>query len=310
MKILLTGGTGFIGSHVLIKLIELGHSVTVLARNIEKVPAIHTLPNTTVIQAQITDFETISSVVKGHDVCVHVALNYNDTSAYHMLMSDTAPSIFLANECAKAGVSHFIYTSSTATNDSIYASANPPILNNTNAHVLTSSQHAPHTYYGATKAATENFLLSITSTTGMRVSIIRPGYTFGNPAFEGAYTQPDQRFHTIVEAAKLNKDIEIIKNDGTQFIWAPDLASIYTAVLQSNYNKKIYFGLSQNFTSWEYIALQAIHICNSTSKLIIKDLGWSNNPIMFDVSDIQRDFHLQFNALPHISTHLEYLFNR
>ena len=32
MKILLTGGTGFIGSHVLMQLLQDGHEVTVLAR--------------------------------------------------------------------------------------------------------------------------------------------------------------------------------------------------------------------------------------------------------------------------------------
>lgn len=307
MNVLLTGGTGFIGSHVLMKLLEAGHSVTVMARNTQKVPAIHSLKNTKIIEAPITDFDAIPAIVKGHDACIHVALNYNDTSAYDMLMSDTAPSIFLANECAKAGLSHFMYTSSTAANDSVYANPNPQIIENTNAHVTTASKHDPHTYYGATKAATENFLFGITGITGMNITIIRPGYTFGNPALEGGYTQPDRRFHAIALAAKQNKDIEIVKNDGTQFIWAPDLASIYTAALTSKRNKQTYFGLSDRFTSWEYVALEAIRLCNSTSKIRIQDLGWSNTPIMFDVSDIERDFGYKFSPYPHITSHISYL---
>lgn len=309
MKILLTGGTGFIGSHVLMQLLHDGHSVTVLARNAHKVPALHTLPHVQVLEIGMTDFDKIKEVIPGHDACVHIALNYNDTSAYDMLINDTAPSIYLASECAKAGVSHFIYTSSTAANDSVYGASELPTIGTTNCHVTTQCKHAPHSYYGATKAATENFLFGIAGSTKMRVTIIRPGYTFGNPALEGGYTQPDRRFHTIAEAAKTGKDIELITNDGTQFIWAGDLAKIYSAVLQSNYNLHTYFGLSNCFTSWESIAIEAIKICNSQSKIILTNLGWSDKPIMFDVSDIERDFGYSFSPYPHINHHLEYLTN-
>lgn len=307
MKVILTGGTGFIGSHVLMQLLREGHEVTVFARNTHKVPALHTTKGVSVLEIGMTDFDKIPAAIQGHDACVHVALNYNDTSAYHMLIHDTAPSIFLASECAKAGIKHFIYTSSTAANDSVYGASNLSTIGDTNCHVTTNCKHAPHSYYGATKAATENFLFGIEGSTGMRVNIVRPGYTFGNPALIGGYTQPDQRFHQIVEAAVKGLDIELIKNDGTQFIWAEDLAKIYTAILDSNLNKQTYFGLSNSFTSWQEIAEQAIKLCDSKSTIILKDLGWSNKPIMFDVSDIKRDFGYSFAPYPHIINHLEYL---
>lgn len=307
MKVILTGGTGFIGSHILMQLVNAGHSVTVFARNANKVPAIQKLPQVQVLEISMTDFDKIPEAVKGHDACIHVALNYNDTSAYEMLMSDTAASIFLASECAKAGVSHFIYTSSTAANDSVYGASNLPTIGDTNCHVTTGCKHAPHSYYGATKAATENFLFGIAGQTNMRINIIRPGYTFGNPAIEGGDTQPDRRFHSIAEAAAKEQNITLTKNDGTQFIWAGDLAKIYTAVLHSNVNKHTYFGLSNAFTSWEAVAKEAITISNSKSKIILNDLGWSDKPIMFDVSDIKKEFGYDFSPYPHINDHVKYL---
>lgn len=307
MKILVTGASGFIGSHVLMSLLDEGHEITALVRSKSKVPALESTPRVQVIEAEITDYETIAKIIPTHDACVHVALNYNDSSAYQMLMHDSAPSVFLASECAKAGVRHFIYTSSTAALDSLYEGPLPEPISPSGAHATTNTKQCPHTYYGATKAATENFLMAIAGSTNMKVAIIRPGYTFGNPALEGGYSQPDQRFHSIIKAIKHNKDVELTLYDGTQFIWAPHLASIYTAALRKGINKQVYFGLSQNFTSWETIALEAKKITGSSSNIITKDLGWNPTPLLFDVSDIQRDFNFKFNSQKYITKHIEHL---
>lgn len=302
MNILLTGGTGFIGSYVLMALVQEGHSVTVLARNKQKVPALLSTKNIDVLEIPMTDYAGMAEAVQGKDCCIHVALNYNDASAYDMLQHDTAPSVFLASEAAKAGVSHFIYTSSTAALDNIYSKPNIPT-----ERILITEKQDPQSYYGATKAATENFIMAIGSQTAMKVSIIRPGYTFGNPVIPGAFSQPDSRFRSIVQAAVRGQDIEIIKHDGTQFLWAGDLAQIYIAALHSNQHKKTYFGLSNEFTSWEYIARQAVKIAKSHSKIVLIDKNWSSRPLLFDVSDCKHDFGLEFSPEPHLTNHIEYL---
>jgi UDP-glucose 4-epimerase len=307
MKIILTGGTGFIGSYILNQLLSDGHDVTVLARNANKIQGLHTMKNVRVLEISMTDFDKIPKALIGHDACIHVALNYNAESAFTMLMSDTAPSIFLATEAAKAGIKQFIYTSSIAAHDNIYSISNPPIIAETNSHVIATSKLDPHSYYGATKAATEDFLLGIAGETSMRVTFIKPGYTFGNPVFDGACTQPDRRFHSIVESALKNDDIELTKNDGTHFIWAGDLAKIYSSVLKSDNNRRSYFGLSSEFTSWLQIAEEAKQLCGSSSKIIVNDLGWGDKPIVFDVSDYKKDFGYTFLPYPHITEHLKYL---
>ena len=307
MKIILTGGTGFIGSYILHQLLSEGHEVTVFARNANKIPQLHAMKNVRVLEIGMTDFEKIPPALQGHDACIHVALNYNADSAYAMLMSDTAPSIYLATEAAKSGIKHFIYTSSIAAHDNIYSMSNPPIIGDSGSNVIATSKLDPHSYYGATKAATEDFLLGIAGETSMRVNIIKPGYTFGNPVFEGACTQPDRRFHSIVQAALKNETIELTKNDGTHFIWAGDLAKIYTSVLKSDYNRRSYFGVSTEFTSWVHIAEEAKRLCGSTSTIIVKDLGWGDTPIIFDVSDSKNDFGYSFLPFPYITEHLKYL---
>ena len=56
--------------------------------------------------------------------------------------------------------------------------------------------------YGATKRATEAYLMAATHRTAMRGNIVRPGYTFGNPVVPGATMQSDTRFKDIVANAK------------------------------------------------------------------------------------------------------------
>lgn len=307
MNVLLTGGTGFIGSHVLVELLKQGHEVTILARNANKVPFLKTMPHVTVLNVSMNDYEKISEVVKGKDAVVHIALNMTGATAYDVLISDTASTVFLATEAAKAGVKKFVYTSSTALVDSVYASPNPICIKPGEKLVTIDCRHDPCSYYGATKAASEDFLFAIEGQTGMKVNIIRPGYTFGNPAVPGGYIQPDQRFTNIVKSALQGEPIHLIKNDGTQSIWADDISEVYANVLQSDFSKKTYFALSKEFVTWEQIARDAVKLCNSSSKIEIEDLGWSNTPTIFDVSNIMQDFNLVFYAYPHIISHLTWL---
>jgi UDP-glucose 4-epimerase len=183
-------------------------------------------------------------LVDGQDACILVALNYTKQTGWEVLLDDTLPTVFLSDVAAKAKVQHFIYTSSTAANDSLYMAAESERDTTIKCVTVLTKQH-PATFYGATKAASENYLMAQSYRSPLRVNIIRPGYTFGNPVVEGASTQSDPRFHNIVKDAVHNRPISVIKNDGSQFIWAGDLARLYLKVLHSDVNRKTYFGLSK-----------------------------------------------------------------
>lgn len=67
MQIALIGATGFVGSPVLVELLNRGHQVTVLARNPAKVSA---QPNLTVVAADALDAAQVAQAVAGHDAVV------------------------------------------------------------------------------------------------------------------------------------------------------------------------------------------------------------------------------------------------
>ena len=266
MNILLTGGTGFIGSYVAMELIKYGHTLTLLARNQNKVPALKKIDGIEIVEGDITNLKLLEKLISGKDAVILVALNYTKQTGWEVLKDDTMPTVFISDMAAKSNVKHFIYTSSTAVNDNVYMVEQNKIDGSIKCVYSNTKQH-PATFYGATKAASENFLLAQSYNSPMRINFVRPGYTFGNPVIEGGSTQGDTRFHQIVKDAVNNRPIHVVKNDGTQFIWAGDLAKLYVKILHSEVNRKTYFGLSSNFISWDAVAQETIRRCGSTVRL-------------------------------------------
>jgi UDP-glucose 4-epimerase len=293
MKIFLTGGSGFIGHWVVKELLTQGHQLRLLIRNTSKIPSLKTTPGIEILEGTLYDQPVIEKALKGCDACVHIALGWGETPTT-MLQKDTAVTAFLMEKSEEAGVKQFLYTSSTAA------------VGEFRPHMTESIDPRPVDLYGATKASSEAYLLGFAAKAKMRCNIIRPGYTFGNPAYPDGVTQPDKRFKEIVAAAKKHESIRVTRYDGTQFIWAGDLAKLYGAALKSNLNRRIFFGLSSEFVTWEAIALKAIEITDSNSELEVVDKGWDPTPMLFDMGLIKKEFGLEFVASPEIAKHLGY----
>ncbi|HEX3046271.1 MAG TPA: NAD(P)-dependent oxidoreductase [Bacillota bacterium] len=293
MKVFVTGGTGFIGSYVVVELLKRGHQVTALARNPKKVSGFAGMKGLEIIDGTLYDHEVIGRGLTGKDACIHIALGWGDT-AVEMLEADTKPSVFIFETAAKLGVKHLIYTSSTAA------------IGEFRSLMKENLDLRPNNFYGATKAATEAYLLAIANVYQIRGNIIRPGYTFGNPVVDGAFMYSDSRFRDIVRKAKGNEPIELVCGDGTQFIWAGDLAKLYVALLESTHNLSIFYGLSTEFVTWESIARYAIEYLGSKSTIMLEKNPHDSKSV-FDLSAIETEFGLKFTAMERIKEHVAYL---
>jgi UDP-glucose 4-epimerase len=292
MRIFITGATGFIGSHVAYRLLEAGHELVAIARNADKTPSLSNHPRVRRVPASLYDFAAIREALAGCDACVHVALGWGDTPV-SMLETDTRATVFLLQACVEQGVKHFIYTSSTAALGGFWSrmSETDPVR--------------PSDYYGATKAASEAYVMAVGARSSLRCNVIRPGYTFGNPVVPGAPMQPDKRFANIVKSALAGEDIRVKKGDGTQFVWAGDLARLYQAVLDSDRSREVYFGLAKPFITWQAVAEEAVRLTGSRSKVVAE--GEPGPPCLFDLAKIREHFGLEFGSAEHITRHLQHL---
>jgi len=292
MKVFITGGTGFIGSHVAMRLHSEGHEIFILARNVNKVPAFQTMERMTLIEGDCRDKETIEKCVAGMDAVIHFALCY-EHGAVAMLLNDTLQSVQLFEAAANAGVKHFIYTSSTAG----FGDFKP---------IMTEDMLSDSTdYYCATKASSERFLLATSYVTSMRCNIIRPGLTFGTSTVEGGPVKP-WVVEDIVKKAKLGEDITMMRNEGTQATAASDIACTYSAVLNSDVNRQIYFAVSKNFVRIEDVAEKVIAKLGSKSKIVLTENIYGEKPRFLVPYKMERDFGLVFDGWNEVDRVIDY----
>ena len=79
MEILITGGSGFLGTHLVQYWTNSGHKVSVLntksKRSSEFVHSFH--PDVEIIWGNVEDYETVKRSVRGKDLVVHLAAKVN-----------------------------------------------------------------------------------------------------------------------------------------------------------------------------------------------------------------------------------------
>jgi UDP-glucose 4-epimerase len=296
MKVLVTGATGFIGSHVAACLAKAGHQVLATGRDPQKVPALGQVPGITLERLELGQRAGWEAQLKGCDALVHVALGWGDDGPA-MLANDTAASVALFEAALKAGVGQVITTSSTAANGEMTA--------------LNSEDRAPRPIdlYGATKAATEMYARAY-ARKGLRMRVIRPGYIFGEPAVPGARSQPDQRFAQLCKAVKRGQAVRLVKHDGTQFLHAADIAQVYLAALSHPGPFSIHYALSREWRSWEEVARLAMAEAGRQAPIELEDRGYGAEPYLFDVEAIRRDFGLSFGNLERLKGHVRWELSR
>ncbi|GAA1644579.1 NAD-dependent epimerase/dehydratase family protein [Kribbella alba] len=116
MKILLTGGAGFIGRHVHTQLVAEGHEVTVLD-SLRRDVHTHRPPQTeNLLVADIRDAEAVGKALTGVDTVVHLAAkvglgdDLDDMDDY--VSTNSLGTAVLLREMGRRNVRHLVYASS------------------------------------------------------------------------------------------------------------------------------------------------------------------------------------------------------
>ncbi len=132
VKALVTGGTGFVGSHVVRCLLEHGHDVRVLHRQTSRLDALAGLTFESVI-GDVTDLEALRRASEGVDWVFHVAAvaDYWRADRERMFHVNVEGTRYVLQAAREAGVRRVVFTSSAATigprDDGLPADENEPL---------------------------------------------------------------------------------------------------------------------------------------------------------------------------------------
>ena len=118
MKVLVTGGTGFVGSHAVEALVHAGHEVRLLARSPEKVDrvmATRRIEGLDVVLGDMTDAARVRAALTGCDAVLHAAAEVEIGRAKDVFESNVAGSHNVLGTAVELGLDPVLVISSIAT---------------------------------------------------------------------------------------------------------------------------------------------------------------------------------------------------
>ena len=198
-KVLILGGTGFVGSHVCQKLALLPLRITLPTRRPENAKQLQSLPTVDVLQADVHDEAALARLLAGHDAVVNlVAILHGTEAAFNRVHVELPQK--LARACQTAGVRRVVHVSA-----------------------LGAALDAP-SMYQRSKARGEQVLNASMQAGALDLTLLRPSVIFG----------AEDKFLNVF--AKLQQIFPIIPLAGadTRFqpVWVDDVAQAIVQCLQ------------------------------------------------------------------------------
>ena len=176
MKALVTGATGYIGSHIVERLLEQGHEVRALARKTSDLSHLKTT-GAEIVFGDIEDYDGLVSAVDGIDVVFHAAARVMPGwGKWEDFERETVKGTEnMLEASAEAGISRFVYiSSSTVLGEASYGETPADEFA---APELTTFKY--DTFYDHAKLQGEKLSLDYHKQGKLPVTIVRPSMVYG-----------------------------------------------------------------------------------------------------------------------------------
>jgi len=176
LKFLVTGGAGFIGRHLVAKLLHDEHNITIFDNfsSSSKNDISHLLENgVSLVTGDILDYDLLLKSMANHDFVIHLAAQTSvsqsiaDPKTTIDIIVDGTVNIL--KSCVKTNVKNLIFSSSGA----VYG-------NSLDAIISENSQLSPLSSYGASKLVAEYNLQTFSKLFGLNCISLRLFNVYGN----------------------------------------------------------------------------------------------------------------------------------
>jgi nucleoside-diphosphate-sugar epimerase len=209
MKALVTGATGFVGGHLMDRLLERGDDVTALVRSPTRA-ADAANRGARLIRGDLSDLAALSEAVAGQDVIYHVAALTGAVDEAEFMMANRDGTANLARAVVAAGgTSRFVHVSSMA--------AGGPARRGIPKRA--SDANLPVTMYGRSKLAAEQVLQD----EPLPWTILRPPTVYG--------PRDRDNLLTVFKAARLG--VTPVFGDGSMELSVIHVADLVDAIVRA-----------------------------------------------------------------------------
>lgn len=283
MRILVTGGSGFIGSHLVDKLVDKGHKVTVFDR---QVPC---RKDVSWVDGDLKWIGDCENAMNDIDLVYHLAARFNAIGSNdfipHYFQDNLLNTINMLHLSVLHKVKRFLFLSTCG----IYGEI--PSGKATEEYPCN-----PVSLYASSKYAAERAVFAFSHTYGLPVTIIRGFNVFGErqKPFRTGSVIP-----TFISLAQENKDI-LIHGNGKQirdFLYIDDMANALLLASQNDNSHNVYNVCSGKALSIENIAKKIVAYTKSKSKIVYCDESKGNPQLIRSVGN-NAHFQKQFKWTP------------
>lgn len=257
MKILITGGNGFIGSHLADKLIEMGHDVTlfdlVFNKNTEHM-------NCEKVKGDLKNFDDVFKVVKGKDAIFHFGavsrVIWGQQDPYKCFQTNVGGTLNVLESIKKSGNKATLFLASSR---EVYGDPK-------SVPVTESFPKNPKSFYGVSKFVGEKLSQSYLKYFGVKSIIFRFSNVYGTER-----DQLDRVTPKFIINALNNKPL--VLNGGKQtfdFTYIDDtINGILSAFKKADeiIGEDFHFVTGQG-TSVEELAKKIVKLCKSNSSIL------------------------------------------
>jgi nucleoside-diphosphate-sugar epimerase len=281
MKVLVTGGTGFVGSHVVRNLLASGQSVRLLVRDVDRATAMGTsagwvvegsdpVPSIEFVQGDITDPVSVSAAIAGCDALVHAA-------AGTPIRTRSVDEMFAVNV---GGVKHVVTSALAQGVERIVVVSSITAIFNADASKVTADAPPARSNmpYGKSKVEAEHYLRALQDE-GAPIAIVYPGGVIGpdDPGFSDTCMALKHR---------IENGFRIFGQGGMQHVDVRDLAAFIDSLVTQGGTGR--FLLPGVYLTWTELADTIERVSGCTLQRIPAQ-GWKLR-MMGRLIDVVRKF--------------------